>query len=123
MNLDDFEKKLGRQPMRDIPGHWRDEILRAAAAREERWWEAWLWPSPRAWAGLAAAWVVILGINLATTRNAPRQVAFSRQELRELQQQQQMLANLIAPTPNGELPRPKTTLSPRSDRQRRQIGV
>ena len=30
MSTDDFEKRLERQPLRQIPGEWREEILSAA---------------------------------------------------------------------------------------------
>ena len=66
MNPDDFENQLRRTTFRPAPEAWRGEILRAARAAapaktEPRgWWRELLWPCPRAWAGLAAAWVVIL---------------------------------------------------------------
>lgn len=73
MNMDDFEQKLAQQEIRPIPGEWRDAILDAvsketepAATRvglPEPWWRNLLWPSPRAWSGLAAAWVAILILN------------------------------------------------------------
>src|ERR1039457_4444776 len=96
MNTEDFEKRLQRQPLRQIPGEWREEIL--SAAREASLPEhaprtthhvpakasllstlhhqlsTLLWPHPTAWAGLAAVWLVILGINL-TTRDASQAVA------------------------------------------------
>jgi hypothetical protein len=66
----EFEKLLQRQPMREPPREWRAEIL-AAAVRPRRSSDAsrlraigqgvstWLWPHPRAWAALAAAWGVV----------------------------------------------------------------
>ena len=30
------------------------------------WWHKWLWPSPQAWAGLAALWVAIAVLNVTT---------------------------------------------------------
>lgn len=76
MNSDDFEHQLQRQPMRALPGDWRDEILRAArqtdpgfqphgVASNSVWWRELLWPYPQAWAGIAAAWMVIFGLHLA----------------------------------------------------------
>ena len=66
MNPDDFENQLRRTPIRPAPEAWRGEILRAAHAaapakpEPQQWWRELLWPCPRAWAGLAAAWVVVL---------------------------------------------------------------
>ena len=89
MNNDDFEKRLQRQPIREIPTEWRVEILseaKAAAHAVEREvvpqrqrdssdsraalpaanWVEWLWPCPQAWAALAAAWLVIIALQLQT---------------------------------------------------------
>ena len=96
MNTDDFEKRLQRQPLRQMPGEWREEILSAARQASlpehaprtthhvppspsllstlHHQLSTLLWPHPTAWAGLAAVWVVILGINL-TTRDATTAVA------------------------------------------------
>jgi hypothetical protein len=73
MNSEEFGKKLARRTIRSIPDQWRDGILEAAMAElepaspvvtlQEPWWRNLLWPSPRAWAGLAAAWVAILFLN------------------------------------------------------------
>jgi hypothetical protein len=74
MKPDDFENQLERQSFRAAPAEWRAEILQAARAsvspRAPRlappalpWWREWLWPSPQAWAGLAAVWLVIVGLN------------------------------------------------------------
>jgi hypothetical protein len=76
MKPDEFERHLQDQPLRPVPAEWRDEILHQAlpAAGRRRaafnprsafWWRTWLWPSPTAWAGLAAAWVGILALNHA----------------------------------------------------------
>ena len=94
MNPDDFEKHLQRQPLRQVPGEWREEILSAArqaslpqhAPRTTHHappspsllstlhpqLSTLLWPHPAAWAGLAAVWLVILGLNLTTRDASPR---------------------------------------------------
>ncbi len=73
--MDDFEQLLKSQPVRAMPAAWRHEILAAAqpaakAPARPSIWQAWFWPSPYAWGGLAAVWVVILGLNIAAQ---PRQ--------------------------------------------------
>src|SRR5438128_12600352 len=84
MNADDFEKRLQRRSMRPVPREWRGEILDAARRAGDHqlstinpqpasWWRELLWPCPQAWAGLAAAWVLILALNAAT--RDPVQVA------------------------------------------------
>src|ERR1035441_6307492 len=92
MNTEDFEKRLARQPLRQVPGEWREEILSAArqvslpehATRNTQQLPAsrsllstinyqlstLLWPHPTAWAGLAAVWLVILVINLSVYLDA-----------------------------------------------------
>ncbi len=121
--MDDFEQKLQRQPLRPIPCEWREEILSAASkvgtARRVvrgRLGEAslpnWLstinsqlstllWPHPKAWAGLAAVWVLIFAMDFST-RDASQTVAGkssppSPEVIVELRQQQRLLAELIGP--------------------------
>ena len=94
MNHDDFEQKLGRQPLRQVPAEWREEILSAAnevgTARRavrlgsgtsagragraslpdwlstfNRQLSALLWPNPQAWAGLAAVWILIFAMDFS----------------------------------------------------------
>ena len=77
MNGDGIEQQLLAQPLRPPPRAWRDEIL-ATARRHSRsghaWWvdgfcvqvREWLWPSPLAWGGLAAGWVLIWALSLAS---------------------------------------------------------
>jgi hypothetical protein len=145
MNADDFEKRLERQPLRQIPGEWRAEILSAARqaslaphATRNTQHASWghsmlstinsqlstlLWPHPVAWAGLAAVWVVIAGMNL-TTRDASQRLAnqaspASPQVFMAFQEQERLLTELIGPreTPVAERPKPARP-QPRSERQR-----
>ncbi len=142
MNPDDFEKRLQRHPVRQLPAEWRQEILSAArqassprrATRTPQpvpasrallstlghQLSALLWPHPAAWAGLAAAWLVILGINL-TTRDASQMVAkqaspASPQIFMAFQEQQRLLSELIGPgeAPVAEQPKPRPP-QPRSE--------
>lgn len=73
--MDEFEKLLQRQPLRDVPTEWKTEILiaqrtagrgkNAAPTNGVAWWREWLWPSPVAWAGLACVWLIIFALNFA----------------------------------------------------------
>ncbi len=70
---DEFEQFLAKQPLRPIPPEWRARILLSAeSGKGERtepgapWWRALLWPSPIAWAGVLCAWVLIVGMNIAS---------------------------------------------------------
>ena len=130
-----FERRLSRQPLRPIPPDWRREILAAAesasrpAPRAPH--PAWLatfnqqlstlfWPHPKAWAGLAAVWVLIFAMNFSIHETAPRRMAKaappSPEVIVELKKQQRMFAELVganepldadrprifAPKPHGE---------------------
>ena len=66
--MNDFERKLRDTPMRTPPRGWRAEILAALPANQPAAlrWRAWLWPSPRAWAALAAIWLVLIAIESFT---------------------------------------------------------
>jgi hypothetical protein len=109
-----FEQRLSRQPIRQVPAEWREEIL-AAAGRESQiesraakgLWSSSLvlrlssvfWPHPVAWAGLAAAWLFILGADLSARDRAP---AFGQasspppvEVIVEVRQQQQLLVELL----------------------------
>src|SRR5258708_827213 len=69
--MSDFERKLAAQSFREPPAEWREEILRRSAdaaratERAESPWRAWLWPSPQAWAGLAALWLIFFALQFA----------------------------------------------------------
>lgn len=96
--MNDFEKELKKQPIRRVPEHWRAQILRdvrtqATPTRElQPWWTVLLWPSPKAWGTLAAAWVVIIVFAIATRESdAPQekqqtaQIRMAMEEKRRLQ--------------------------------------
>jgi len=116
MNTDDFEKKLERQPMRAVPAGWRAQILREAVAavsdrrslaqykrRSETaataWWRELLWPRPMAWGSLAATWVVIAALYLATpptpVLTAKQQTPLSRETMQCLAEQRREMAALL----------------------------
>jgi hypothetical protein len=122
----DFEKRLQEQPMREIPSQWREEILRAARPQTvvAPWWREWLWPCPRAWAGLAAAWGFILLLNVTTPdepATAGQKSSASWQGFAFLQQETEIIARLSdteesRPAP----PPPPAATKPRSSRRVKQ---
>jgi hypothetical protein len=120
----EFENQLQRQPMREVPPHWRARIMAAAQPAPNSWGE-WLFPSPRAWAALGAAWVVIIVLHLATPDAPARRISYSgtAQSFDMLKEQQVMMAKLLGPADDNEAPaatpaEPK----PRSERERRQLA-
>jgi hypothetical protein len=137
MKPDDFEQKLQRQPLRQVPTEWRAEIL--AAAREEqairhassvirRSWlsnlnsqlSTILWPHPKAWAGLAAVWICIFILNFSIRDKAPvvaeKSAAPSPEVIVELKRQQRMLAELIGANQAREAEPARFLPLPRSER-------
>ncbi len=145
MNLDEFEKHLQSQPLRQVPAEWRQEILSVAqeaaralgAPHTPHYTQAppsllstlnhrlstFLWPHPAAWAGLAAVWLVILGLDLATQVGSPLLAQGttppSPQLFMAFQEQQRLLSELIGPreAPVAEQPK-QAPLQPRSERRR-----
>jgi len=144
MKADDFEKRLQSQPMRQVPPEWRDQILaaarQAAAAQPvprpaprahafsallsaiNHQLSNLLWPHPAAWAGLAAVWLMILGLDLAThdaaQRIARRGSRPSPQVFMAFQEQQRLLTELIGPREAPVAEQPKLAPPPRSERRR-----
>lgn len=131
--LKSFEERLRRQSLKPIPGDWRAEILQAsrhmpkAPIREEHWLSTLnqklstlLWPHPKAWAGLAAVWVVILAVNFSTRDKAPvmaeKSSPPSPEVVAELKQQRQLYAELIGPPLAQDIDRRKNVVPrPRSE--------
>jgi hypothetical protein len=109
--MNDFENELKKQPIRPVPEHWRAQILQQASAntlkRElQPWWAALLWPSPRAWGALAAAWIVMAAFGVATREtSAPRenaqatQIRIAMEEKRRLQAEIEEASLRIDPQP------------------------
>jgi hypothetical protein len=118
--MEQFERRLQGQPLKEIPAHWREEILAAASAalparhlppaahpsllstiRHQL--SSLFWPHPKAWAGLAAVWVCILALNFSTrekthlvaekTSSAPQP-----EMVAELKRQKLMYAELMGAT-------------------------
>ncbi len=138
MKPDEFEQQLQRQPLRSPPEEWRREILEAAnaAARArspafsppgEPWWREWLWPSPQAWSGLAAAWVIILALNTARP-GTPAEIANgspppSREMIMALYEQRRELSELLDNAQETAPARKPAPPRPRSERQTLKTSV
>jgi hypothetical protein len=132
MKPDDFEQKLQRQPLWQIPSGWRGEILSAAeralrpAPRASflstlnHQLSTIFWPHPKAWAGLAAVWVLIFCMDFSMRDKMPvvaeKTVPPSPEVIVELKQQQRMLAELIGANQTREAEAPKFLPLPRSER-------
>jgi hypothetical protein len=132
---DDFEQKLQRQPLQQIPGGWREEILATAGrkskaeGRKQEWFwpssfvsrlSTILWPSPVAWAGLAAVWILIVAVDFSMRDPAPvmaeKSTSSSPEVIVELKQQQRLLAELMGPRDTADAARQKTfSPKPRSE--------
>ena len=134
-----FENLLRRQPLKSIPGEWREDILRQAAGKADGrriatarevttfkafkcWLIAWWSPSPRAWAGLAAVWAAILVLNLSGG-NGPATTAMANpispaQMRMALKQQQMLLIELAGRAEPRPAAAPRATApGPRSQRR------
>jgi hypothetical protein len=131
---DDFEKRLQRATPREAPSAWRAEILSAArtsvAVQEPRITGDGLLPRlireflalgrlPRlAWGGLAAAWLVILGLHFSggpeSTTPAATSAMAADQTRQALKQKQLLLVELAGAVETQPVIRPP---GPRSQRR------
>ncbi len=138
MDTNEFEQRARRQSFRPVPDEWREQMLgvaRKAPSEESRtthyesrhpWWRELLWPCPQAWAGLAAAWALILIFN-ATTREAAHadrrpSAPASPEVLRALREQKDLFTELFAPSPSTRPP-VNFVPRPRSEASRQFISV
>ena len=68
--MNDFERKLSQQTFRAPPPDLRDALFGRIEIPSNRiepvgWtWRDWFWPSPQAWAGLAALWIVFAVLSM-----------------------------------------------------------
>jgi len=144
MKTDDFEKRLQRQSPRQIPAAWREEILssaeRTAASPHAprtthhslrsliHQLSTLLRPQRVAWTGLAAAWLVILVMNLASqehsTLTAKTNSTPTLETLQALKQQRQLLAELVDRPARHETDQIKVVpIGPRSQRREETVTV
>ena len=131
----EFENRLRRQSLRQIPDGWRDEIVGQASSLSplsktkkletgklpglRLIWREFFWPHPKAWAGLAAIWVFIFLLNFSTRDRTPALAEKvsppSPEVLVELKKQQRMFAELMGSTATSDADRPKFIPKPRSE--------
>jgi len=132
--MNEFEQKLSRQPLRQISAKWRAEILGVCV--ESRFADPspepprhftfagrladLFWPHPKAWAGLAAIWILIFAINFSIRDRTPavaeKYAPPSPEVLAELKQQQRLFAELIGANDWREADRQKLfSPKPRSE--------
>jgi hypothetical protein len=131
--MDQFERRLSREPLREIPAEWREEILAAATSHhplpvERRSFlstlnsqlSTILWPHPAAWASLAAVWIFIFAVDLSTRERTPTIAQRNPPPVEvivEMRQQQRLLAELIGLREVKEADRSESlTPRPRSER-------
>jgi len=138
MERDDFEQKLSEQPLRELPAQWRSRILSTAQAansgskthsradtplfrmRDLRArFAALLWPTPRAWAGLALIWLLLaianrIPLNHARSvagtgsRPAPAAMAAWKEQERILVELIQLPEAPVHEAPRHALPQPRS---------------
>jgi hypothetical protein len=132
--MNEFEQKISRQPLRQIPSEWRAEILAAAnfpVSRSEAKTASFLstlnhqlstilWPHPKAWAGLAAVWIFIFALNFSMRNKTPmvaeKVLPPSPEVMAELRQEKLLYAELIGSGDAREAEPPKFFPRPRTER-------
>jgi hypothetical protein len=145
MNFDEFETKMRNVPPGAIPAAWRKEILSVgdscnsfpqgtvqSGTRITRpskvggpWWQHWLWPHPAAWASLAAVWIVIVGLHLATISEPASTSALVRpapEMLQAFHDRTRLMAELSEELSSAPLP-PSPADRPRSGRRLKEAVV
>jgi hypothetical protein len=128
-----LEHRLSRQPLRQVPEAWRADILSAAERASRPKPQAsflstfnhqlttLFWPHPKAWAGLAAVWVLILAVDFSTRDTSPRiaekSLPPSPEVIVELKKQQRLFAELMGSREPLDADQQKTfSPKPRSER-------
>lgn len=76
-------------------GRSQSAPVRPKSASAARDWRYWLWPSPRLYAGLAAAWALILGVQMRTGEPGHRGASATPETPAALIEQRHLLAELL----------------------------
>ena len=107
------QKALGVLPPSRSEGLSVQAMLRKA-------WRELIWPSRRAWAGMAALWLAVLTANLeikATSPAAPAlRSAHSRELVQAFAEQRRLLAELVRPVNPPPAAPARPNARPRSER-------
>lgn len=132
--LDEIRRKvLAAMPTTGSESLNTAELSPRAAGRRSGGAPAWLrkawleliWPSRRAWAGMAALWLAVLAMNIqmkATSPTTPAQGSVPLQALvRGWEQQQRLLAELL-PSGNSTASEPRAIRPPRPNPRPRSEG-
>jgi len=86
-------------------------------------WRELIWPCRRVWAGVACAWLLIIGLNMAsferTSRVASKTEPRSGEDIRAFIEQRRLLAQLTGWLPEPANTRKPNPPGPRSDRMAR----
>ena len=132
--MNEFEQKLSRQSLKQIPAEWRAEILiaaKSAVVLQRRnddgsnpnpilWLRELFWPNPKAWAALATIWIFIFALNFSMRDKMPMVAEKvsppSPEVVAELRQQKLLFAQLIGSSDAREAEPPKFFPRPRTER-------
>ena len=79
----------------------------------QKLWLELVWPCRRAWTGFAVVWVALLGVHLATPRDAVKAAPLTASAF---EQRRQLLAELLSP-PRAELRKPPALPPPQARRR------
>lgn len=100
--------------------NWRTLLRQRLSEFLAKLWDELILPNRKTWAGLAAVWVMILGLSIASLMDSSSSPVYaaaeplSRETIIALHQQRQELAELIqSPQPEPAEP-PRRALQPRS---------
>ena len=103
------------------------EILDAARPRDAAaptWIGALFWPHPAAWAGVAAAWLLVLYLNVAARDSAPalaaREMRAPSPQMQAMLREQGRLLGELTGGPEERPPAQKTPSLPQPRSQRRE---
>jgi anti-sigma factor RsiW len=84
-----------------------------------KWWGEWIWPYRRAWGGMAAAWLVMLGMNFGLVGGSKVVVsahaAPTQAMVEAMAEQRRLLAELIPPAHSEPIEPPRRSPQPRSE--------